>query len=227
MLDARVPKFGHFPLIKTISGDSLSKRFGTNSINQLRKENIFPIVILNYLSKVGTSKFSDDIVEIEKLIAEFDIKVFSKNSILYDPIELNRLNSKYLKIISYKNLIKTNRIKFSENFWKIIQSNIENIQEAYDWNDIFNKELKLQNKVKINNNLKKIIIDELPEKITADTWSEWTKKILEIYDIKPKELYTKLRMVLTGKNFGPGMNNLLTLLSNTQIQNRIKTNSEE
>ena len=79
----------------------------------------------------------------------------------------------------------------------------------------------------INNNLKKIIIDELPEKITADTWSEWTKKILEIYDIKPKELYTKLRMVLTGKNFGPGMNNLLTLLSNTQIQNRIKTNSEE
>ena len=26
MLDARVPKFGHFPLIKTISGDSLSKK---------------------------------------------------------------------------------------------------------------------------------------------------------------------------------------------------------
>ena len=39
------------------------------------------------------------------------------------------------------------------------------------------------------------------------------KKILEKCDIKPKELYTKLRIILTGKQFGPSMNNLLTLLN--------------
>ena len=55
---------------------------------------------------------------------------------------------------------------------------------------------------------------------------EWTKKILEKCDIKPKELYTKLRIILTGKKFGPSMNNLLTLLDTKEIVNRIKVNSE-
>ena len=45
-------------------------------------------------------------------------------------------------------------------------------------------------------------------------------------DIKPKELYTKLRIILTGKQFGPSMNNLLTLLNTEEIINRIKVNSE-
>ena len=84
----------------------------------------------------------------------------------------------------------------------------------------------MENKVVLNNDLKKIILDELPEKINSKTWMEWTKKILEKCDIKPKELYTKLRIILTGKQFGPSMNNLLTLLSNKEIVKRIKVNSE-
>ena len=66
----------------------------------------------------------------------------------------------------------------------------------------------------------------MPEKINSKTWVEWTKKILEKYDIKPKELYTKLRIILTGKEFGPSMNNLLTLLSMKEIIYRIRVNSE-
>ena len=38
MLDSKVPEFGHFPLIKSISGEGLSKRKGKDSINQLRSE---------------------------------------------------------------------------------------------------------------------------------------------------------------------------------------------
>ena len=84
----------------------------------------------------------------------------------------------------------------------------------------------LEDKVKLNNDLKKIILAELPEKINSNTWVDWTKKILEKCDIKPKELYTKLRIILTGKQFGPSMNNLLTLLNVKEIVNRIKVNSE-
>ena len=84
----------------------------------------------------------------------------------------------------------------------------------------------LKDKVVIGNELQKIILDELPEKINFQTWVEWTKKILEKYDIKPKELYTNLRINLTGKQFGPSMNTLLTLLNTKEIVNRIKVNSE-
>ena len=78
----------------------------------------------------------------------------------------------------------------------------------------------------LKSDLKKISLAELPEKINLNTWADWTKKILEKCDIKPKELYTKLRIILTGKQFGPSMNNLLTLLNVKEIVNRIKVNSE-
>lgn len=226
MLDSKVPEFGHFPLIKSISGEGLSKRTGKNSINQLRSEQVFPIIIINYLSKIGTSSSVESIIDIDKLIQEFDLKIFSKNSIFYDSDDLYRLNSKYLKELSFQELKKTTNPIFNQSFWEIIKSNIDNIKEAEDWNKIINSELILEDKVVLSNELKKIILDELPEKINSKTWVEWTKKILEKCDIKPKELYTKLRIILTGKKFGPSMNNLLTLLNTKEIVNRIKVNSE-
>ena len=226
MLDSKVPEFGHFPLIKSISGEGLSKRTGKNSINQLRSEQVFPIIIINYLSKIGTSNSVESIIDIDKLIQEFDLKIFSKNSIFYDSNDLHRLNSKYLKELSFQELKKTTNTIFNQSFWEIIKSNIDNIKEAEDWNTIINSELILEDKVVLGNDLKKIILDKLPEKINSKTWIEWTKKILEKYDIKPKELYTKLRIILTGKQFGPSMNNLLTLLNTKEIVNRIKVNSE-
>lgn len=226
MLDSKVPEFGHFPLIKSISGEGLSKRTGKNSINQLRSEQVFPIIIINYLSKIGTSSSVESIIDIDKLIQEFDLKIFSKNSIFYDSDDLHRLNSKYLKELSFQELKKTTNPIFNQSFWEIIKSNIDNIKEAEDWNKIINSELILEDKVVLSNELKTIILDELPEKINSKTWVEWTKKILEKCDIKPKELYTKLRIILTGKKFGPSMNNLLTLLNTKEIVNRIKVNSE-
>ena len=226
MLDSKVPEFGHFPLIKSISGEGLSKRTGKNSINQLRSEQVFPIIIINYLSKIGTSSSVESIIDIDKLIQEFDLKIFSKNSIFYDSDDLYRLNSKYLKELSFQELKKTTNPIFNQSFWEIIKSNIDNIKEAEDWNKIINSELILEDKVVLSNELKTIILDELPEKINSKTWVEWTKKILEKCDIKPKELYTKLRIILTGKQFGPSMNNLLTLLNTKEIVNRIKVNSE-
>ena len=62
MLDSKVPEFGHFPLIKSISGEGLSKRMGKDSINQLRSEKVLPIIIINYLSKIGTSSSVERII---------------------------------------------------------------------------------------------------------------------------------------------------------------------
>ena len=44
------------------------------------------------------------------------------------------------------------------------------------------------------------------------TLANMDKKILENTDIKPKDLFIKIRMLLTGKNFGPSMNQLLLCL---------------
>ena len=116
MLDSKVPEFGHFPLIKSISGESLSKRVGKDSINQLRSEKVHPIIIINYLSKIGTSSSVESIIGIDKLIQEFDLKIFSKNSISYDPNDLHRMNSKYLKELGFDELKKITNPIFNQSF---------------------------------------------------------------------------------------------------------------
>ena len=58
-------------------------------------------------------------------------------------------------------------------------------------------------------------------------WPKWTENILKNYDIKPKNLYITLREILTGKKFGPSMNELLTLMNKDEIIKRVETNCEE
>ena len=48
------------------------------------------------------------------------------------------------------------------------------------------------------------------------------KKILENYEINPKDLFIKIRMLLTGKKFGPSMNELLTLFTKNEILKELK-----
>ena len=122
------------------------------------------------------------------------------------------MNIKYIKSLDFEKLKQTFNFEFDKKFWNIVRANIDNIEEANDWFGILSNDLKLSEKIKLGKGLKKIIIDYLPNEIDHITWSDWTKKILEKCDIKPKELYTKLRIILTGKKFGPSMNDLLTLL---------------
>ncbi len=68
--------------------------------------------------------------------------------------------------------------------------------------------------------------DSLPDKIDKDSWSLWTKKILSLTEIKPKDLFMKLRLILTGRKFGPSMNEILTLFSREEILRRLEANCE-
>ena len=81
--------------------------------------------------------------------------------------------------------------------------------------------------VQADKKLLDLIKISIPEKIDLDTWQIWTKKVLEKTDIKPKDLFITIRMLLTGKKFGPSMNELLTLFTKKEILERIETNSEK
>ena len=61
----------------------------------------------------------------------------------------------------------------------------------------------------------------IPEKIDLDTWQIWTKKVLEKTD-NEANLFITIRMLLTGKKFGPSMNELLTLFTKKEILEELK-----
>ena len=222
-LGGQIPKFGHFPLMRSKTGAGLSKRFNSFSINEIGKKKIFPIVLLNYLTKIGSSVSIETIDDLEKLKTDFQINHFSKNSVLFDEDDLYRMNSKYLKYLPFDVLKKNFDVNCDKRFWEIIKKNIEKIDEVEEWKEIIlnGTDLKISVSPELLESIKKFIPNEINEK----SWKIWTDKILEENIIKPKELFVTIRLLLTGKKFGPSMNELLTLLERKEIFKRIEDNS--
>jgi glutamyl-tRNA synthetase len=223
-LGSEVPNFGHFPLMRSKTGSGLSKRFNSFSLDDLRKRKIFPLIILNYLNKIGSNLSNDEVDDIDLLKKNFDLSSFSKNSVLFNDSDLERLNSKYLKTLTYHNLKKFFDVKYDEKFWDIIKNNVDDLKEIDEWYQILN--FNHNQKTAIEPELHTLIKEYLPPKIDKDTWSIWTTKILEVTKTKPKDLYMKLRFILTGRNYGPSMNEMLTLYSREEILKRIESNCD-
>ena len=115
-------------------------------------------------------------------------------------------------------------VKYDEKFWDIIKNNVDGLKEIDEWYQILN--FNHNQKTAIEPELYTLIKEYLPPKIDKDTWSIWTTKILEVTKTKPKDLYMKLRFILTGRNYGPSMNEMLTLYSREEILKRIESNCD-
>ena len=109
----------------------------------------------------------------------------------------------------------------------IVRSNINSIDEAKEWFDLVQNNFLIENKIILKKPLKSVILKFIPEKVDKNLWSVWTNKILENFEIKPKDLYITLRKILTGKKYGPSMNDLLTLIRKDEIIKRVESNCEE
>ena len=222
--DSKVPSFGHLPLMRSKMGAGLSKRFNSFSLRELKKKKIFPLIIINYLNKIGSSLSIEEINEVPKLIENFTLKSFSKNSVLFNEDDLTRLNAKHLKSLSFKDLKNNFNINYDQNFWNVVKGNIDQLSDVDEWYEIFKSNHNL--KVKVDEKLLEQITLNLPSEIDINSWSKWTESILSKTNLKPKELYLKIRQILTGRNYGPSMNELLALFNRKEILKRIKSNCE-
>ncbi|MBF91990.1 MAG: glutamate--tRNA ligase [Rickettsiales bacterium] len=226
-LDANVPEFGHFPLIQSRSGSSLSKRDNSLSIREFKEKDIFPIVLINYLSKIGTSNSLENLDSVESLLDKFSYSNFSKSSVLFNFDEILRLNAKYIKTINYKSINNFSKKSFGENFWGIIKNNIDSVEEAEEWFEIIYEKIDFSEKIKIEKKLMNDLKDSLPKTIDINSWSLWTNEIKKTSNIKPKELFKLIRLILTGKNYGPSMDQLLSLFDREEVLRRIVSNCEQ
>ncbi|XP_063977151.1 nondiscriminating glutamyl-tRNA synthetase EARS2, mitochondrial [Diachasmimorpha longicaudata] len=93
------PQFGHLPLILNADGTKLSKRQGDIKVESFRKDGIFPLALLNYITYAGggfrrTEGFQDVCHTYANLIKQFDIsKINTSSSKLHHDklMEFNKL----------------------------------------------------------------------------------------------------------------------------------------
>lgn len=216
--------FGHLPLMVGEQGESLSKRFGSLSLDELRAQDLESLAINSYLAKIGTSEDVTPAFSLEQLISEFDITHFGRASPRFSLSNLEKLNAKFLHVCDFKNIqskLKTEGLDAVDAaFWQTVQGNLTKVKDLHHFVEICQKEITPQ----IDEpDYMHQAIDLLPDMPwDTETWGQWTNLLKEKTNRKGKALYMPLRLALTGEAHGPEMKDYLPLIGRDRVLKRLQ-----
>jgi len=92
------PKFIHLPLVLDKKGGKLSKRQGDVAVEDFKKKGYLPEALINFCALLGWHpKNDDEILSMERLIKEFDIKDMGTSPAIFDTEKLDYLNGYYIR----------------------------------------------------------------------------------------------------------------------------------
>ena len=225
-LGSLAPRLGHLSLLTDISGSGLSKRLGSLSLRDLKKEGFQPLAIASLLSRIGTSDSTDISTELNEIIINFDINKFGKSKPKFDKVELSALNSKFFQLIDFENIfddLKKININITKEFWYLIRGNINTLNDVNFWWDIVYGNIK---NIKNSEEFINLAIKTLPKKdFDKNTWSTWTSLIMKESGRKGKDLFKPLRLCLTGQSNGPEMASLVFIMGRDKVIERLSNKS--
>ena len=225
-LGSLAPRLGHLSLLTDISGSGLSKRLGSLSLRDLKKEGFQPLAIASLLSRIGTSDSTDISTELNEIIINFDINKFGKSKPKFDKVELSALNSKFFQLIDFENIfddLKKININITKEFWYLIRGNINTLNDVNFWWNIVYGNIKT---IKDSEEFTNLAIKTLPKKdFDKNTWSTWTSLIMKESGRKGKDLFKPLRLCLTGQSNGPEMASLVFIMGRDKVIERLSNKS--
>lgn len=242
-LGFETPKFGHLPLILGKDREKLSKRHGSVSIEEFKKEGFIPDAILNYIFLIGFSlKESKEIFNIEEMINLFSFDKISKSSPVFDHDKLRWLNSYYIRNLDNDKFfkiadefipheLKTREIEFLKKLLIEIKGNIKVLSDIENLTEYFYKE-PIYNEIEISNikqnrkfiDFLKVLHEKLKhvEIFESSQIEIIVKMALNELNLQLKEIAQPLRYILTGRYASPGLFILIELLGKDIVLKRIE-----
>ncbi len=101
------PSFAHHSLILGKDRAKLSKRHGSVSVGEFRKQGILPEALMNYLGLLGSS-FTEgrEVLSREEMIKGFSLERASKSGAIFDEEKLHWLNAIYIRNCKTEDLVE-------------------------------------------------------------------------------------------------------------------------
>ncbi len=96
-LGAKMPEFGHVPMIHGEDRSPLSKRHGATSVMEYKELGFLPEALVNYLVRLGWSHGDQEIFSRAELIEEFTLEHVGKSPSVFNMEKLLWLNAHYIK----------------------------------------------------------------------------------------------------------------------------------
>jgi len=119
------PEYAHFPLHLAADKSKLSKRKGDVAVRSYREKGFLPEALLNYLAMLGwTPPSGREIMNIDEMIAEFDLHDLHKSAAVFDLEKLRWFNRQYVE--------RMNEDEFAQYALPVFKSALEEKGNSYD-----------------------------------------------------------------------------------------------
>lgn len=224
-LEFKPPQFAHFTLFTDATGHGFSKRLGSLSLINLRKEGIEAMALNSLLAKLGTSDPIEPKLELDALVEAFGIDKFARGSPKFDDQDLLQLNAKIIHMTSYESVKPyLEELGFglvSKELWECVRPNMTYVKDIGFWWHICHGDIKTPEGDPAFLKAAKECLPQTPWDKT--TWSTWTSAVKEATGKKGKELFLPLRIALTGLEHGPELKDFLPLMDPIKVQERLSS----
>ena len=221
------PFYMHVTPIMRDETHKLSKRYGDANFEDFIAKGYLPEAIINYIALVGWSpKGEEEKFTLSELIGKFSVDGISKSSSIFDAKKMRWLNGEYIKELPFDKFMKYATPFFEassiagkydyEKFGKLLQSRIEIFSEIEDKVKFivnfkkFDPVLYLNKKFKIDLDVARTVIKaSIPVFNDISDWTEdnlhaATLKVAEMLGAKSGQVYSVLRVALSGVEVTPG-----------------------
>ncbi len=220
-LKGTVPEFAHLPLLADAEGGKLSKRAGSVSLRNFRRDGIEARALAGYLARLG-SRRDPAPLSLDELAADFDFADFSHGTPRFDPKQLLALNRRVLHGLSFAEVADRLPDGATEAFWLAIRGNLDLLSEARFWWDVTNGEIETPGQAEAAALLNAAGAALPDEPWDETTWKGWTMAVSAATGARGKALYMPLRLALTGEAHGPELATLLPLIGHARAAARLE-----
>jgi len=213
--------FAHLPLLTDADGGPLSKRLGSLSLRQLRRDGVEPAALAGYLAALGTSR--DPVPGMPRdLVTGFDLAAVSRSPARFDPRQLLALNRRWLQAASFEAVRDRLPEGADARFWEAVRGNLDLLREARDWWRVTAGTVIPPVQEGEGAFLRTALDMMPPEPWDETTWPAWTEALKGATGRKGKALFLPLRLALTGEEHGPDLRSLLPLIGRERAAQRLR-----
>ncbi len=227
-LGATAPIFAHLPLLSDKEGGKLSKRIGSLSLAELQEDGLEAMSVVSLMARLGTSDPIEAFLDIDKVIANFDISKFSRGTPKFDADELLRLNTKILHELDFNdvkdNLLEMGLDDLDSEFWLAVRPNLERLTDLKEWWRVAKG--PVEPVIEDTDFIEQALELLPPSPWDENTWKNWANAVKEKTGCKGKKLFMPLRQAITGMDHGPELANLLLLIGEVNVKKRLQSHKK-
>ena len=234
-LGAPLPAYGHLANIYGPDGKKLSKRHGSVSIADFRRDGYLPDALVNFLALLGWS-YDDKttVMSREELIERFTLERVGSSPATFDYAKLDWLNGVYLRALDREELadalltwLRDQGYDWDEQLVRasvpLVQEKISKLSEYPDFVRFLFEEVEPEPALldgRILGEAEAALAEVEP--FNAEAIEHSLRAVTERLGLKPREAFQPIRVAVTGSRVSPGLFESIELLGRERTLDRVR-----